>query len=160
MVTAQGIKKRFRSYRLDHAKKQIFETREDCKGEQCSRASKMLDPKRYAPDDILTLYHNVTFDFERSGARSLTAAAVGSKEPVEVLIPEGDRLKIARKTFDNQPGLYLVVVLNQEIFTSKEGELYINLDSDRVASKAVLKKTLLFGDVWGELIEKQTKGEI
>lgn len=150
---------RFRRYEIDHTQRQVTEIREDCKRDKCTNSSKKLEPDKYAPDDILTLFHNITWTFARSGAKEVTAPAVGSKEAVRVLLPEGNRLKTAQRTFDGKGGLYLVVVLNQEIFSSSEGELYINLDADRVASKAVLKKTLLFGDVWGELIEKKTKGK-
>jgi hypothetical protein len=98
------------------------------------------------------------FEFNKNGVQELNASAIGSKKPVMILLPQNERLKIAKKTFDNKEGTYLVVILNQEIFTSDEGELYINVDSDNTASKAVLKKTIMFGDVWGEQTEKKISG--
>ena len=149
---------RTKRYRFNHDAQTVLETKISCKKDKCSQSEKKLTGEKYAPDDILTLYHNVTHHFIQSGESARAASAIGSSKAVEVLLPTGDRLKTAQKTFKEQPGTYLVVILNQEIFTSDQGELYMNVGADRVTSKAVLKKTLLFGDVWGELIEKKTKG--
>ncbi|MDR0407804.1 MAG: hypothetical protein LBH45_02630, partial [Campylobacteraceae bacterium] len=88
------------------------------------------------------------------------ASAVGSKQQVRVIVPEGKQLKTAKKAFDNAEGLYLLVILNQDIFSSNKGELYINLDDDMTVLKAVLKNTTLFGDVWGKMVEKKTDGSL
>ncbi|MGE4294380.1 MAG: DUF3108 domain-containing protein [Campylobacterales bacterium] len=154
----RGRQVRTKRYRFDHVGRTVVETRISCKKNDCTQSEKELSGDTYAAEDILTLYHNITQGFIRSKEPRMSAAAIGSKKEVEVFLPEGDRLKTARKTFEGEPGTYLVVLLNQEIFTSDRGELYINIDSDRVATKAVLKKTLLLGDVWGELVGKKTKG--
>ncbi|MDR1976860.1 MAG: DUF3108 domain-containing protein [Campylobacteraceae bacterium] len=153
--SSYGNKKRHIEFFWDHENTQIVMEKEECEKKVCKYFSEALRDDKYVKDDILTLYHNIMADFNRTGAREINASAIGSNEPVVVLLPKGERLKIAKKTFDNKEGTYLVVILNQEIFTSSKGELYINADSDNTAVKAVLKKTMLFGDIWGEQIEKK-----
>ncbi len=149
-------RKRFKGYYFDHEHQVVNEIRERCRSGECSHRSNLLD--EYAPDDLLTLYHNVGARFEEKGHQRLELAAMGSDEPVVIERPKGDLLREAKRTFDTE-GLYLVVQVNQEIFTSDKGELFLNIDGDRVATRAVLKRTLLFGDIWGELEEKRVKGE-
>jgi hypothetical protein len=157
--TSYGNKKRHIEFFWDYENNQIVMEKENCKNSDCEYSSEILPDDRYAKDDILTLYHNIIFDLNKTGAKEINASAIGSKKPVIVMLPEGKRLKTAKKTFDNKNGTYLVVILNQEIFTSDEGELYVNVDNDNTASKAILKKTMLFGDVWGEQIEKRISGQ-
>ena len=54
-------------------------------------------------------------------------------------------------------GHILVVIINQKIFSSKRGELYINLDDDGICTSAVLKDVIFFGDIRGKLVEKKVK---
>ncbi|MDR2790909.1 MAG: DUF3108 domain-containing protein [Campylobacteraceae bacterium] len=158
-ISSHGSTKRHIEYFWDYENAQILMERERCKDGGCEYSSEILSDDKYASNDILTLYHNIMFDLNKTGAKEINASAIGSKKPVVIMIPEGKWLKTAKKTFDDKEGIYLVVILNQEIFTSDEGELYANIDSDNTASKAVLKKTMLFGDVWGEQIEKKITGK-
>jgi hypothetical protein len=41
----------------------------------------------------------------------------------------------------------VTVVVDQDIFESDRGELYVSLDSDYLAIEAMLKDVLLFGDI-------------
>jgi hypothetical protein len=157
--SSYGSKKRHIEYFWDHENKNIVMESENCKDGDCKYSSEVLSGDKYAKDDILTLYHNIMLDFNKTGAKEMNASAIGSKKPVVIMLPEGDWLKTAKKTFDDKEGTYLVVILNQEIFTSDKGELYVNVDGDNTASKAVLKKTMLFGDVWGEQMEKRITGK-
>ncbi|MDR1555401.1 MAG: DUF3108 domain-containing protein [Campylobacteraceae bacterium] len=143
-------------YTFDHEQQQVAVFEERCDKKGCSNSSEILP--EYAQNDILTLYHNVALMFSKSGAKELNASAVASKQPVHVIIPEGKQLKTAKKAFKDAEGLYLLVILNQDIFSSDKGELYINLDDDMIVSKAVLKNTTLFGDIWGNIIEKRVEG--
>jgi hypothetical protein len=146
------------NYTFDHEQKRIVAFEERCDSKGCKYSSEILP--EYSENDILTLYHNAAFMFSKDGVKELNASAAGSKEPVVVIVPEGKQLKTAKKAFNNADGLYLVVILNQEIFSSSKGELYINLDEDMTASKAVLKNTTLFGDIWGKRIEKRSEGSL
>lgn len=148
-------RKRFKGYYFDHTSRLVNEIQERCKDGRCKHQSKLLE--EYAPDDLLTLYHNVGARFETQKEDRLALSAVGADEPVVIERPTGKLLREAERTFDTE-GLYLVVTINQKIFTSDKGELFLNIDADRIATLAVLKRTLLFGDVWGELEKKETKG--
>jgi hypothetical protein len=151
---SSGEKTSYTGVFFDHNNSQAVQTKEKCEEKKCKYESAMLTDEKYAQNDMLSLYHNVTRDFALSGVKSLEAAAIGSKKRARVEIAEGKHLKTARSIFKNQEGTYLVVFLNQEIFSSKDGALYINLDDDAIVKKAVLLDTILFGDVVGELIEK------
>jgi hypothetical protein len=144
------------TYVFDHKEKQVAYFEERCEANNCFHSSEMLP--EYVQNDILTLYHNVAFMFAKDGAKELNVSAVGSREPVNVIVPEGKQLKTAEKLFDGAKGLYLLVVLNQNIFSSDKGRLYINLDDDMTVSRAVLKDTVLFGDVSGQIVEKRVEG--
>ncbi|MDR1285474.1 MAG: DUF3108 domain-containing protein [Campylobacteraceae bacterium] len=157
-VRSSNKKTRHVTYLFDHNQQQAAVFEEKCDSKGCSYASEILP--EYAQDDILTLYHNAALMFGKEGVKELNASAVGSKQPVHVTIPEGKQLKTAKKAFSDTEGLYLLVILNQDIFSSDKGELYINLDSDMTVSKAVLKKTTLFGDIWGKIIEKRIDGSL
>ncbi|MDR2099561.1 MAG: DUF3108 domain-containing protein, partial [Campylobacteraceae bacterium] len=148
--SSYGSKKRHIEYFWDNETSQILMESEVCKDNECKYSSEILSGEKYAKDDILTLYHNIMFDFDKTDAKEINASAIGSKKPVVIMQPEGKRLKTAKNAFDNKEGTYLVVILNQEIFTSDEGELYVNVYGDNTASMAVLKKTMLYGYVWGE----------
>jgi hypothetical protein len=159
MQMSYGGKKRHFEFFWDYENKQIMMEKEECKSGNCEYSSEILPDDRYAKDDILTLYHNIMSDFNKTGAKEINVSVIGSRKPVVIMLPEGKLLKTAKKTFDDKEGTYIVAILNQEIFTSDKGELYVNVDSDNTASKAVLKKTMLFGDVWGEQIEKRISGQ-
>jgi hypothetical protein len=149
-------RKRLKAYTFDHNKEEVYERQERCKDGRCKESRALFEI--YAPDDLLTLYHNVGARFDNQAATRLALPAIGADEPVVIERPEGKQLKEAKETFE-RPGLYLVVTINQKIFTSDKGELFLNIDADRVATRAALKRTLLFGDVWGELEHKEIKGE-
>ncbi|MDR1452019.1 MAG: DUF3108 domain-containing protein [Helicobacteraceae bacterium] len=139
---------------FDHENSQAIQTKERCVEKKCKYESTMLADEQYAQNDMLSLFHNVTRGFVNSGEKSLEAGAIGSKKRARIEIAEDKHLKTAKSLFNNQDGTYLVVFLNQEIFSSKDGALYINIDDDGVVTKAVLLDTLLFGDVIGELSKK------
>lgn len=152
--------KRTKELFINHENRLITERIEDCKKTKCESRYAVLDPSRYAEDDILTLYHNVLLDLKTAKNQPFIKNAVGSKKPVEIAKPVADQAKIAKKLFGKSDGEVLIVTLNQDIFSSKKGELYIDMAKDRTTTKAVLKKTMLFGDIWGEIVEKKIKGTI
>ena len=45
----------------------------------------------------------------------------------------------------------LSVVLNQKIFASQKGEMFINLNDDGICTSALLKDVIMFGDIRGKL---------
>ncbi|MDR2152881.1 MAG: DUF3108 domain-containing protein [Helicobacteraceae bacterium] len=152
---SSGDNTSYTSVFFDHNNSQAMQMKEKCEEKKCKYESSMLTGEKYAQNDMLSLYHNVTRNFANSGMKSIEAAAIGSKKRARVEIAEDKHLKTAKSIFKNSDGTYLVVFLNQEIFSSKDGALYINLGEDAIVEKAVLLDTILFGDVIGELKEKR-----
>jgi len=58
-----------------------------------------------------------------------------------------------RAEFDWDDGHAMKVTINQKIFSSKKGELLLNLGDDGLCKQAVLKDVLLFGDIRGVEID-------
>ncbi|MDR3346983.1 MAG: DUF3108 domain-containing protein [Helicobacteraceae bacterium] len=153
--SSAGDKKTYMGVFFDHDNAQATIMREQCDEDKCEYETIMAQDENYTTEDILTLYHNVTHNFIKSGQKQITVKAFGSRKSVKIELPEGKRLETAKELFDDRGGHYLVVLLNQKIFTSNEGELYVRLDDDNIATEAVLKDTLLFGDIVGKLREKR-----
>ncbi|GHS88568.1 hypothetical protein FACS189487_07110 [Campylobacterota bacterium] len=140
---------------FDHNNSQVLRMSEKCdSSNKCEYESKILTGDEYAENDILSIYHNVTKNFLASGEKSIEVKAVGSRKKARVEIAEGKKLKEAQSILGKN-GRFLLVFLNQDIFSSSDGALYVNLDDDAIVKKAVLADTILFGDVVGELTEKK-----
>ncbi|MEA3372644.1 MAG: hypothetical protein U9Q62_03020 [Campylobacterota bacterium] len=115
-----------------------------------------------AENDLLSLFFNVRTllgEIPQGSEKSeTTAGAKGEKGEITITNPAGKKRKeIAKLMPDNEDRL-VTVVINQDIFQSDKGELYINLDADYLAKEAMLKDVLLFGDVRGKRVWQ--KGEI
>ncbi len=114
----------------------------------------------YAKDDILTLFFNLKHylnGFETNGEKILYAIGANKKDGhVNIYTPVGDEYKKIKRLLKAN-GHILVVIINQKIFSSKRGELYINLDDDGICTSAVLKDVIFFGDIRGKLVEKKVK---
>lgn len=152
-------KKRTKELYINHDDGLVTQRVESCENKKCDTKYELLDPERYAKDDILTLYHNVLLDLNESKGKPIQKLAAGNKKPVEIQKADKKQMKLAKKLFGSNTGEVLVVTLNQDIFSSKKGELYIDMHQDKTTTKAVLRKTSLFGDVWGEIVEKKISGD-
>jgi hypothetical protein len=105
----------------------------------------------YAANDLLSLFFNVRHFLKEipRGSQSIqhSVGATNDKGIVVITNPEGKkRAKLAKLMPDNDDRL-ITVVVDQDIFESDKGELYINLDKDYLAIEAMLKDVLLFGDI-------------
>ncbi|MRJ02908.1 MAG: DUF3108 domain-containing protein [Epsilonproteobacteria bacterium] len=110
----------------------------------------------YAPDDLLTLYFNLRKELPSLDGSQRFYAVGGDRKSgaVDIIIPEGEELKRLKKLL-KVDGLYLIVVIHQKIFASKEGRLYVVLDEDGIAKRALLKDVIMFGDIRGKLVRKE-----
>jgi hypothetical protein len=89
----------------------------------------------YAANDLLTLYFNAGKRLKSLTVNNMiTLKAVGARN--------GD-VKITRQTGPN----HFSVTLDQDIFKSKDGKLYVEADEAMYVNYAVLKNVLLFGDL-------------
>ncbi|NPA81592.1 MAG: DUF3108 domain-containing protein [Epsilonproteobacteria bacterium] len=113
--------------------------------------------KFYAKDDILTLFFNLKYylkNFETNGEEVFYAVGANKKDGhVNIYTPKGEEYKRIKRLL-KADGHILVVIINQKIFSSKRGELYINLDDDGICTSAVLKDVIFFGDIRGILTDK------
>lgn len=87
----------------------------------------------YARNDLLTLYFNVRRHLDTlEGTLRLNAA--GARD---------GKVTINPTPVHN----HFTVVLEQDIFKSKEGKLFVDTDASHYVTRAVLKDVLLFGDL-------------
>lgn len=105
----------------------------------------------YAANDLLSLFFNVRHFLKEipRGSQSIRHSVGATNDRGEVMItnPEGKkRAKLAKLMPANEDRL-ITVIVDQDIFESDKGELYINLDKDYLAIEAMLKDVLLFGDI-------------
>lgn len=106
-----------------------------------------------AKNDLLSLFFNVRAllkDMPRgSETEEKVAGAKSEDNKISITNPAGKkRQEISELMPDNEDRL-VTVIINQDIFQSDRGELYINLDETYLAKEAMLKDVLLFGDVRG-----------
>lgn len=143
-------------YLFDHDERQIRQTKEEAINGRFVATSTQTIPY-YAPDDILTLYFSVLDRIEtlRTGMRySFYAVGANKKDGrVDVTVADGAAQEELRRDLGYAPGdRYLIVVINQKIFSSANGELALRIASDGTCTRAVLKDVLFFGDIRGEIV--------
>ncbi|WP_200763570.1 DUF3108 domain-containing protein [Nitrosophilus alvini] len=148
-------------YKFDHENRKIYLRTIYIKNGKTDKDVKEV-LKYYAKEDVLSLYFNLKKYFEKEKKEHYTFFAVGGNRKdgrVDVEIPKGKKLQKLRRLMGNIEGKYLTVTLNQKIFASKKGELFIVMDSDGITKKALLKDVVLFGDITGKLVRKRVVGE-
>lgn len=105
----------------------------------------------YAANDLLSLFFNVRHFLEEipKGGQNVQHSVGALNDKGEVLItnPAGDKRRTLAKLMPDNQDRLITVVVDQDIFESDKGELYLNLDADYLAVEAMLKDVLLFGDI-------------
>lgn len=145
-VTKERTKRYVRNgSRFDPAQMKIVDVSEDVK-EHAVQAVPY-----YAPNDLLSLFFNVKNFLKEipRGGQSVQHSVGATNKKGEVLItnPNGEKRRaLARLMPDNDDRL-ITVVVDEDIFESEKGELYLNLDDNYLAIEAMLKDVLLFGDI-------------
>ncbi len=149
------LKKYVKIYTFNHKLHKIEAKKIKSRGKQKSRSIEKV--KFYAKNDILSLFFNFKRLFpqlEIKKKQTLHAVGADKKTGKIVLLPL-DKTEFAKLIDGEFRGMkFLKVILNDKIFSSKKGELYLALDKNGLCEKAVLKDVILFGDIRGELIEK------
>lgn len=143
------------TYIFDHNTKKVIKIKE--KYEDGKLTEKNEEPnKYYADNDILTLYFNISDDFRSMMPKSQKIYyAVGANPKdgrVDLIIPAGAKLDEIKETFEGvRASSYVIVYINQKIFSSERGELWIAFNDKNECEMAALKDVILFGDVRGIL---------
>ena len=140
-------KKTTKIYTFDHPNKTVW-----CENIQSDEWDKVKNDF-YASEDILTLFFNFKHYLKERHDRAFYVIGGNRKDGrVNVMFPKNETLEQMKQTLDMESGEFLKVVLNDRIFSSAQGELLINLDSEGLAEKAILEDVLLFGDIVGKRI--------
>ncbi len=144
-------KKREKIYLFDHKNKKVKKITIRIKDNKMNKSEEYL--KYYAKNDILTLFFNLKhYLLSLKGKENLFAIGANKKNgKINVIIPTGKKLKILQKDLKEKNGHFFIVFINQKIFSSKRGELFLNLNKDGICTKAVLKDVIFFGDIRGKL---------
>ena len=81
----------------------------------------------------------------------LTAAGAKNESGrIDVQIPRGKQAKAIQKELETTFAPFIVFI-NQKIFASKRGELYLSLNAQDIAENVILKDVLFFGDIHAKL---------
>jgi hypothetical protein len=107
----------------------------------------------YASNDLLSLFFNLK-NYDNLNQYKKLYAIGGKNGNGEIsILPVSKKEEIDIKNLlDIKSGLLIKVKIDDDIFSSKNGELYINLDKDNLADKSILLNVLLFGDIIGKRI--------
>lgn len=144
-----------KKYTFDHENKTVTLKRVNYDKKNNKRSFSVEKFEYYAPNDILSLYFNLNSLVEGKNEKEFVFHAIGAKEDngrVDVAQPAGEELEQMKKFMDLEKDRFLKVSINQKIFSSKNGEMYINLSRNNMCNKAVLKDVIMFGDIIADRI--------
>ena len=126
-----------KTYTFDHKNRLIWVKKSKSKnGEVYATSQDSLD--YYAHDDLLSLFFNFSTRMEGSKEEKILYAVGANKKDGSIQV---------KLLGQNGKEKEYLAILNEPIFSSKDGVLHINLDSQGICTKATLKNVLLFGDI-------------
>lgn len=109
----------------------------------------------FAKDDLLSLFFNLNkkiLTYEENKEYSLKAVGANKDNgKIDILIPIEKKLIELENILNRDNEKKFITYINQNIFGSEKGELFISLNNEGFCTKAVLKDVLLFGDIVGEI---------
>ena len=164
-------KQRIKEYNFDYknqeikinSKKEYYETTFNDEFEQVSKkVTKYSDSINdyFTNTDILSLFFNVTRKLDTlNKSNNYEFITIGAKEEngkINVYFPLKNEKDNFDELFENKDEK-MIVSINQPIFSSKNGELFISVNKDGFCNKAILKDVIMFGDITGELINFKIK---
>ena len=156
-ITKTNKKKRIKTFRFDHEKKEILITKEGFRRGKFEFETHDKLPY-YVRNDLLTLYFNLPTYLQENKKKYVLHAVGGDRKDgrVDIFLPEGKKLQKLKEIL-KVDGLYLGVVVHQKIFASENGELFVVIDKDGVAKKGLLKDVIMYGDIVGTLTKKSVR---
>lgn len=147
-------------YTFDHKNQTIHRYRERINDEGKVQTSEETLPY-YAENDLLTLYFNMPNWMEDlKAAKELILHAVGANKEdghVNIILPQDKHREEIKEMLGCEDDNVIIVRVNQRIFTSKDGELFLHLDQDLLSDRALLQGVVLFGDIHGKMVEKRVR---
>ncbi len=153
MKKKRGSKVDTKRYMFDYKKHQI--TILESKKRDSNSNEKQKTLPFFTHNDILTLFFNLKHiigdNFTTNKELELIAAGAREKDgKINLYSLKGKEYKSISKLLDKKEHI-LSVVLNQRIFASQKGEMFLNLNDDGICTSAVLKDVIMFGDIKGVL---------
>jgi len=112
--------------------------------------------KFFTKNDLLSLFFNLNELIEFGYDKNYTFSAIGANKKdgkIDLLIPSKDKTYKLNKTMKKEKEKKLIVYINQKIFGSKKGELFLSLNNEGFCSIAILKDVVFFGDIIGEMTD-------
>ncbi|MBD3793586.1 MAG: DUF3108 domain-containing protein [Campylobacterales bacterium] len=151
VIKTSGSKMSNEIYRTNHKKKEVSKAKKKWKnGKKIVDETKIVE-NMYAKDDLLTLYFNLnTYIKDKQTSKQYRFPAVGAEIQdgyVDIYIPKSSELPEYKKMLGSEASWYARAIVNQDIFSSEKGELFLSIAEDGIAEKAVLKDLILFGDI-------------
>lgn len=110
----------------------------------------------FARNDLLSLFFNtqkILPTLKEGDAKQFTA--IGSKSPegiIDIAVPAGELKEELLALMADKEAKLITIIINQDIFQSKRGELHVNFDRDYLAKDVLLKDVIMFGDIRGKRI--------
>jgi len=112
--------------------------------------------KFFTKNDLLSLFFNLNELIEFKYKRNYTFSAIGANKKdgkIDLLIPSKNKTNQLNKTMNKEKEKKLIVYINQKIFGSEKGELFLSLNNEGFCSIAILKDVVLFGDIVGKMTD-------
>ena len=136
-------------YKINHATKTV--TKEYQRWKNGVKVKDENTSEVYSKDDLLTLYFNLnSYVQDKTKSQDLLFTAVGAERQnssVSIHIPDSVELKEYKDTLGKDGAWYAQAIINQDIFSSDKGELFLSIGDDGITKKAVLKDLIFFGDI-------------
>lgn len=150
VVRSYGNRMDIKQYTIDHKTKKVKKIQTKLRDTtEISRSSEIIP--FYSTNDLLSLYGNLAKngDAKKYGKkyRYPTVGAERQDGYIDVITPTKDTLPYYKKELGEDSQWYYTVIVHQKIFASNNGEFMLAIDSDGVASRAILKNLILFGDL-------------
>ena len=112
------------------------------------------DFRFYTDNDLLSLFFNtkkILPTLKKGDSKELSA--IGSKTPnciIDIEVPQGKKRQKLQTIMSDKEGRLLTIILHQNIFQSKEGELHVIFDEEGLAKNVLLRDVIMFGDIRGK----------
>jgi len=149
VIKTSGSKTVNKVYRIDHLNKTV--TKQYQRWKNGVKVKDKNSTETYSKDDLLTLYFNLNgYITDKTQSQDLVFTAVGAEKQngsVNIHIPNSTELAEYKDVLGTDGAWYAQAIVNQDIFSSDKGELFLSIGEDGIAKKAVLKDLIFFGDI-------------
>ncbi len=152
-IRKNNKKEELKRYFFDHEKKVVTIDITKTKNNKTTKSKDKLN--YYVQNDLLTLFFNLKSilgnKLNLDTPKALYAVGANKKDgKVDIYTPKGKELKSIKKILNEDENIF-VAIINQKIFSSDKGELYLNLNDQGICTKALLKDVIMFGDIKGSI---------